>query len=160
MTSTSTRRAVLAALVTGIGLIHLLDLPGKWDETRWMGIAYLGLIASTIVVTELLVRTDAAVTYLMTAGLAAGPMIGFVLTRTTGLPGATDDIGNWSEPLGLASLFTEAMAVVLCAGALASRPRTTVSRHGVVTPVRAGDATIPSQPTRATHPTDTPVDHV
>jgi len=153
MTPNSARRAVLAALVAGIGLIHLLDLPGKWEETRWMGIAYLGLIASTVLVTELLVRGDAAVTYLMTAGLAVGPMIGFVLTRTTGLPGAQGDIGNWSEPLGLASLFTEAMVLVLSAAALAAHPRTDAD-HRHAAPARAGGSTIPSQPSRTPSPVE------
>jgi hypothetical protein len=41
--------------------------------------------------------------------------VGFVLTRTTGLPQARDDIGNWSEPLGLAALFVDG-AVIAVAG--------------------------------------------
>lgn len=54
------------------------------------------------------------------AWLAAGllqamTMIGYVLSRTTGLPGATDDIGTWSERLGLASLLIEGCLVLLCA---------------------------------------------
>jgi hypothetical protein len=38
---------------------------------------------------------------------------GYVLSRTTGLPGATDDIGSWTEPLGLASLFVEGALVAV-----------------------------------------------
>jgi hypothetical protein len=29
----------------------------------------------------------------------------FVISRTVGLPQGTDDIGNWTEPLGMTSLF-------------------------------------------------------
>jgi hypothetical protein len=36
-----------------------------------------------------------------------------VLSRTTGLPQANGDIGNWTEPLGLASLFVEGCVVAL-----------------------------------------------
>jgi len=157
MTSTSARRAVLATLTTGIGLVHLLDLPGKWEETRWMGIAYLGLIASTILVTELLLRTDHAATYLCAASLATGPMIGFVLTRTTGLPGAHDDIGNWSEPLGLASLFTEATVLLLSAVALINRPHTDADHLHAAS--RPGGSTIPNQHARTTQPTPASFDH-
>jgi hypothetical protein len=35
-------------------------------------------------------------------------MLGYVLTRTSGLPDATLDVGNWTEPLGLASLAPRA----------------------------------------------------
>ena len=42
-------------------------------------------------------------------------LIGYVLSRTSGLPGFTDDIGEWSEPLGLASLVFEGLLVCLSA---------------------------------------------
>jgi len=40
-------------------------------------------------------------------GVALAALLGFVYSRTVGLPGGGDDIGNWWEPLGLASLFVE-----------------------------------------------------
>ncbi|HEY6795287.1 MAG TPA: hypothetical protein VI248_11470 [Kineosporiaceae bacterium] len=120
---TTARRATLAVLMLGIGLIHLLDLPGKWEETRWMGVAYLGLIAATIACAELLLRRDAGWPLAAAGAVATGPLAGFILTRTTGLPGATDDIGNWGEPLGLASLFTEIATLLLIAAALAAASR-------------------------------------
>ncbi len=36
-----------------------------------------------------------------------------VLSRTTGLPGSTDDIGNWSQMLGAVNLLTEAALILL-----------------------------------------------
>jgi hypothetical protein len=52
-----------------------------------------------------------------------------VLSRTTGLPSATGDIGNWTEPLGLASLFVEGAVVVIATGAaLAPGPATAAAR--------------------------------
>ena len=66
--------------MTGIGLIHLLDAIGKYNETRHLFWSY-------------------------------------ILSRTTGLPNATGDIGNWSEPLGLASLFVEGAVIAVAAGA-------------------------------------------
>ncbi len=43
--------------------------------------------------------------------------MGYVLSRTTGLPQATGDIGNWTEPLGLASLFVEGGVAAVAIGA-------------------------------------------
>ena len=48
----------------------------------------------------------------------------FVLDRTVGLPNATADIGNWVEPLGLASLVVEGFVVAIgLGGFLAARDR-------------------------------------
>ncbi len=40
-------------------------------------------------------------------------MLDFVLSRTTCLPGFPDNVGNWLEPLGLASLWVEVLVLVL-----------------------------------------------
>ena len=48
----------------------------------------------------------------------ASAALGYVLSRTTGLPNATGDIGNWTEPLGLASLFVEGSVIALVLGTL------------------------------------------
>ncbi|MEA2170823.1 MAG: hypothetical protein QOF76_4123 [Solirubrobacteraceae bacterium] len=106
-------RAVGALGLTGIGLIHLLDLQSKFSETPYMAWMYIGLIVSALVIASELIRTGARRAWLAGAGLAAGAMVGFTLTRTVGLPQAHGDIGNWLEPLGLASLYVEAAFIAL-----------------------------------------------
>jgi hypothetical protein len=53
-------------------------------------------------------------------GLALVPIAGYILSRTTGLPGAADDVGDWADPLGLASLAVEVALVPL---AMRAAPR-------------------------------------
>jgi hypothetical protein len=56
-----------------------------------------------------------------------------VLTRTVGLPQAHDDIGNWSEPLGLAALFVESAVIAVAGYALvALRPAALLARRARV----------------------------
>ena len=67
--------------------------------------------------------------------LSSGAIVAFVLSRTVGLPQGADDIGNWTEPLGMASLFVEGSLVALSAAALGSlsgfsQSRALVSAHG------------------------------
>ena len=114
-------RALGAAGLAGIGLIHLLDLPGKFSETPYLAWMYIGLIISAVVVAGELVRTGAPRAWAAGAALALGAMVGYTLTRTTGLPQAHGDVGNWLEPLGLASLFVETLFVALAAAALVRR---------------------------------------
>jgi hypothetical protein len=100
-------RAVIATGLAGIGLIHLLDAIGKYNETRYLFWMYIALIVGSIAAAGAVLFTRARSAFLAAAGLAASAAVGYVLSRTTGLPNATGDVGNWTEPLGLASLFVE-----------------------------------------------------
>ena len=115
---------VLGAIgLLSIALIHLLDVVGKFAETPYLGWMYVGAIVASIGLAGWLVaRGSSPVVWAATGGLALSILTGFVLSRTTGLPNSTGDIGNWSEGLGLASMFVEGAVVVLSAWALAVLP--------------------------------------
>ena len=105
------RRGATVIGLLSIALIHVLDLPGKWAETRYLGIGYVLVIAASLVLAEInSTRNDKRAMY-ASAALAVAVLAGFIINRTVGMPGATEDIGNWGEPLGLASLFVEAITV-------------------------------------------------
>jgi hypothetical protein len=116
------RRGIAAVGLVGIALIHVLDLPGKLEEVPYLGAAYIGLVVASLVVAEMLVRKDDRRAWAMSAAVAASVIVGFVVDRTTGMPGAMDDIGNWLEPLGVASLFVEGVVLAVSAIALVRRP--------------------------------------
>jgi hypothetical protein len=129
-------RAAAVVGLAGIALIHLLDASSKFEETPYMGWMYVGLIVSCLAVAGLLVRANAREGWLGAIALAASAVVGFTLTRTTGLPQASGDIGNWSEPLGLASLFVEGVVIAISGYALAAlRPVRALGRTS--TPQRA-----------------------
>jgi hypothetical protein len=107
------RRGVAAIGLLGIGLIHVLDLPGKVTEAPYLAVGYLLLIGAALLTAETLVRRDGALAWLATLGITLSTIGGFVVTRTVGLPGAMGDIGNWLEPLGSASLFVEGVVALI-----------------------------------------------
>jgi hypothetical protein len=106
-------RATVAVGLAAIGVIHLLDSIGKYSETRYLFWMYIALIVGSIAVAGLVLFTRARSAFLAAAALAASALVGYVLSRSTGLPNATGDIGNWTEPLGLASLFVEGAVVAV-----------------------------------------------
>lgn len=112
--------------LAGIVWVHLLDLGDKMEETPYLGWAYIGLIAGCAVAAVLLARRDHR-GFLLAGALAAATFIGYCLSRSTGLPAATDDIGNWTETLGVWSLVAEGAVAALSTMALVRR-RDTV-RH-------------------------------
>lgn len=111
----------LAGLTSGlllqVVLIHLIDQ--DWfafaKDPSYVQTGYtLTEILGVLTAAALLVRRDWWL-WLAAFSVAAGPFMGFLVSRSTGLPHYTDDIGNWTEPLGVASLLVEA-SVMLIAG--------------------------------------------
>jgi hypothetical protein len=45
--------------------------------------------------------------------LGVGPFIGYVASRSVGVPGDSGDVGNWGYWVGTVSLFVEGALVVL-----------------------------------------------
>src|SRR3954451_20223320 len=139
MNDTTTTSAVARATgvvgLGGVALIHLLDSIGKFQETPYLGWMYVGLMISCLAVAATLVRTNAREAWLAAIALTASAIAGFVLTRTVGLPQASEDIGNWSEPLGLAALFVEGAVLAVAGYAL-------VATHSVRALAGRGRATL------------------
>jgi apolipoprotein N-acyltransferase len=106
----------------GIAWVHILDLSGKMEETPYLGFAYIGLIAGCAAAVVLLARRDRR-GFLLAGGLAAATFLGYCLSRTTGLPAATTDVGNWAESLGIWSLVLEGAVVALSVAALSGPAR-------------------------------------
>lgn len=114
--------AGLASMVA----IHATLLAGKTSEVTYLGAGYVALIAGAVVgIAMLAVRDPRA--WKMTVATAGATLIGFVLTRTTGLPGSTDDIGNWGETLAVWAMLSE--IGILVVAAFAFRRDRTARRH-------------------------------
>ncbi len=101
-----------------IALIHLLDVIGKISETPYLGVMYIALMIASVLVAFALLHSGSPRVWAAGGMLAAVTLIGFVVSRTIGLPSATSDIGNWSENLGLASMFIEAAVIAVSVYAL------------------------------------------
>ncbi len=117
-------RSVVAVGLAGIALIHLLDSIGKYGETRYIFWMYVALMVGSLATAFAVLHTRTRAVWLAAGGLAAAAVAGYVLSRTTGLPNAKGDIGNWTEPLGLASLFVEGLVIAVSGYALAVGRRT------------------------------------
>ena len=58
-------------------------------------------------------QTSGWLGWFLAIGVAAGPLVGYILSRGPGLPNYDDDKGNWTEPLGLISLVVEGVLLIL-----------------------------------------------
>jgi hypothetical protein len=121
-------RVLGAALALGVAYIHVKDqggFPGD-KAPRYVGIGYYALEAAGLVAAILLVAGPGRHTvkaWLLSIGVAVGPIVGFVLSRGPGLPNYTDDKGNWTETIGVVSLIVEGTLLLLAAGLVARATR-------------------------------------
>ena len=113
MQSTTLRKGVAAALAA-TGVLHLILAPEYLSEQAYIGVLFiLGGLTSIGLASVIWLRNEAKA-LIVGALVAAGMAVGFVLSRTTGLPGFHE--AEW-EASGLISVLLEGF-VVLGAGTL------------------------------------------
>ncbi len=132
-TAAPARAASSSLLVRVVGLvgclavaaIHVIDqggVPGS-KGPEYVQISYYLLEVAGVVAAALLLGRVARLGWFLALGVAAGPILGYVLSRGPGLPDYTDDIGNWAEPLGISSLVVEGILLILAATSLLTSSR-------------------------------------
>jgi hypothetical protein len=111
----SEQAARLLAVIglAGIAVIHVLDAPDTFAGVKYIFWLYIAIIVGAIPFSLLLLQWSSRLAWVGPALLAAGPLVGYLLTRSVGLPGDSGDIGNWLDSLGLASMFVEAAVLSL-----------------------------------------------
>jgi len=114
-------RTVAIIGLLGIALIHILQAPEAYTEKGYLGALFTIAVIAAVMLAAAMTRTSDADAWTAVGGLAGLILLGYLVSRTVGLPGATDDVGEWTEPLGLASMVVEGLLVCLAVGVLATR---------------------------------------
>ncbi|MFF5567548.1 hypothetical protein ACFY7Z_21160 [Streptomyces sp. NPDC012623] len=118
-------RLVGALLCLGVAAIHVRDQGGIPGSQSPPYIAYLYWALEIVAVLTALLLLAGAIGpgWFLAMGVAAGPILGYVLTRGPGLPDDHGDVGNWTYPLGLVSLAFEGALLILSVSCFLLRPR-------------------------------------
>ena len=112
-------------LILASGAIHAIETPEYLEEMRYIGVLFALSVLGAIVAAIGIGRGEQWGWSLGTV-VAAGSILGYLLSRTIGLPGFREN--SWeefAEPLGLLSLAVEGMFLVVAARALTGRPAPT-----------------------------------
>jgi hypothetical protein len=114
-TAATAVRLLTAAATAGTGYVHAsLYLDQDYRVIPTIGPAFLVLSSGAFAVALLLLAGGSPVLRLGAAGVAAGALAGFVMSRTTGVAGFTER-GLQPAPQALISLVTEVAALALLA---------------------------------------------
>ncbi len=129
-TSPLTRDDIVARALGGVGLIvialiHYSDANSKYAaaDARYIFWLYVALILGCAIGVGALILRNTRATWAFTTLLGVGPFISYIVNRSIGFPRATDDIGNWGEPLGIVSLIVEVLVIALSLAQLARLTR-------------------------------------
>jgi hypothetical protein len=132
-------RLVGALLALSVGAVHVVDQGGGilgFTDPDWLGWSYrLIELASVLVAVAILVLGERWLSWIAAALLAGGPVIGYLLTRTIGLPGDAGDKGNWADSVGTLSLLLEGALAVLAGAIAVSAIRTARAAGAAAIPV-------------------------
>ena len=108
---------------------HIPLIPDHLEEAPYVGWLFIALSVVCIVLALAILVVDDPSIWLLSGATCLAAVVAFLASRTVGLPQIGDDVGNWSEPLGLPAVASEALMAVLAYVHL-RRTRTT-RRHAV-----------------------------
>ena len=110
-----------ALLAVAVAAVHVADQGGvtALADPAWIGWGYRLIEVGGVLTALILLLPRPAWLGPAWLGWAAGallgvaPFLGYVATRTVGVPGDSADVGNWGDWLGTVSLLVEAALVML-----------------------------------------------
>jgi hypothetical protein len=117
----------LAALASiGEAVAHVPVIEPHLVEAPYIGVGFVLLtVAGVYLAIRLLVDPDELV-WAATGLVGVLAVVGYVLSRTVGLPQIGDDVGAWADPLGITAVSCELLMVAAVAGHLLTQRRTRV----------------------------------
>jgi hypothetical protein len=116
-----TVRLAAAFLALAIATAHVADQGGLtlFTAPDWLGWAYrLIEVGGVLTALALLWPRSANLGWAAGVLLGAAPFLGYLASRTVGVPGDPGDVGNWADWLGTLALVVEAGLVAVCVGML------------------------------------------
>ena len=121
-------RLVGALLALAVAAVHVADQGSitTLASPHWIGWGYrLIEVGGLLTAAAVLLARPAWLGWAAGILLGVGPFLGYVASRSVGVPGDHGDIGNWGYWVGTVSLVVEAALIMLSAGmllALRERP--------------------------------------
>ena len=109
-------RLVGALLALAVATVHIADQGTITALTspHWIGWGYRFIeVGGVLTAFAVLLSRPAWMGWAAGVLLGIGPFIGYIASRSVGVPGDPGDVGNWGYWVGTVSLFIEAALIVL-----------------------------------------------
>ena len=114
--------ALAIAGLIAVAAIHLGQVVSTVKQTPYLGTLFVLLVAGCVALAGILLRSDRAEAWAAVAVINALAVGGYVFTRTLSTFVDNQDVGNWSENLGMVALLVEAVLILVSLHALRGHP--------------------------------------
>ena len=114
------RRWATIGLLFVASLAHVPVIPEHMHEAPYMGVLFVLFTVAAFVLAAVLAARPFAALYPVAAMLCTAAVLAYAATRLIAFPELADDVGNWTEPLGVVAVVAE-LGVVLLATARVRR---------------------------------------
>ena len=128
LTTSPTQWCASLLLLVAAGT-HIPLIPDHLEEAPYVGWLFIILSAACIALAIVILFLDSASLWAISGAVCLAAVVAFLTSRTVGLPQIGDDVGNWTEPLGIPAVVSETLMVVL---AITHLRRPAGSRHPTV----------------------------
>ncbi len=115
-------------LIVATGLIHVIDASDSFQEAAYKGWLFYANGMGALVAAYGIYRGQRSWGWNLGLLIAVGSSIGYVASRTVGLPNIPAEPDAWGEPLGIASLIVEGLFVVVFMRRTVSEKRSSFTR--------------------------------
>ena len=108
-------KSLAIVAILGTGLIHVVEAREAFGEATYKGLLFVANGLGALVAAAGMYRNQRGLGWVLGLLVAGGALVGYVASRTVGLPGLAAEPDAWFEPMGVASLACEGLFVVLFA---------------------------------------------
>ena len=118
------RGALRWSVVAAIGVAAVAHIPviaPHLEEAPYMGVLFIALTAVCLTLGAAIAAANSTWAYQAAAAVCGAAVLAYAATRLVAFPQLSDDVGNWFEPLGVVSVLSESLVVVLAIAAVRRR---------------------------------------
>jgi hypothetical protein len=114
-------RWTVVALLFVASMAHVPVIPEHLSEAPYMGQLFIAFSLAAYLLAAVITMRPSGSLYAAAGLLSAAAIVAYVCTRLVAFPLLAEDVGRWTEPLGLVSITAEAGVVVASVLALRGR---------------------------------------
>jgi len=117
------------ALLVIIGGIHLIDAPDSFGDAPYKGVLFVLNGVGALLASGLILRNRNTAGWWLGMAVAAGAIVGYVISRTVGLPGLEAEPDAWFETMGITSVICEVAFIAIGAWMTLQQPAAKISNR-------------------------------
>lgn len=110
--------------LVAVAAIHFVQVVPTTEQSPWLGAGFVVLTVACVMLAARLIAGQSRVTWSLVGMVNASAIVGYIFTRTLSTFLDNQDVGNWSENLGMGALLIEGLLLMLSLWQLFASART------------------------------------